>query len=166
MTTTTHRVPRVLGPGDGDRSRLGGCEDRFLIDGSDTTNRFSLVEQTVNPGALAAPVHRHHDEDEYTFVVSGTMGVLLGRDDIVATSGDLVFKPRDQWHTFWNPGDEVLVVLELISPAGIEVLFRSFAELEAEPEPELLVQMAARYGCDIAFDQTIALCQRHGIALE
>ncbi len=166
MTTTTDPLPRIVGPHEGDRSRLGGCEDRFLVDGSDTSKRFSLVEQTVDPGALAAPVHRHHDEDEYTYVLSGTMGVLLGTDDIVAKSGDLVFKPRNQWHTFWNPGDEPLVVLELISPAGIEVLFRSFAELEAEPDPELLVQMAARYGCDIAFDQTMALCSRHGIAFE
>ncbi len=166
MTTTTDPLPRIVGPHEGDRSRLGGCEDRFLVDGTDTSKRFSLVEQTVDPGTLAAPVHRHHDEDEYAYVLSGSMGMLLGTDEIVAAAGDLVFKPRDQWHTFWNPGNEPLVVLELISPAGIEVLFRSFAELEAEPDPELLAQMAARYGCDIAFDQTMALCSRHGIAFE
>ncbi len=166
MTTSTHQGPRVVGPSDGDRNKLGGCEDRFVIDGSDTSNRFSLLEQTVDPGALAAPVHRHHDEDEYTYVLSGTMGVLLGEQDVVAQAGDLVFKPRDQWHTFWNPGDEPLVVLEVISPAGLEVLFRSFGELEGEPDPELMVQMAARYGCDIAFDQTMELCTRLGIAFE
>ena len=46
------------------------------------------------------------------------------------------------------------------------MLFRSFGELEGEPDPELMVQMAARYGCDIDFDQTMELCTRLGIAFE
>lgn len=48
---------------------------------------------------------------------------MLGEDEVVAQPGDLVFKPRDQWHTFWNAGDEPASVLEIISatssaPAG------------------------------------------------
>jgi mannose-6-phosphate isomerase-like protein (cupin superfamily) len=163
MTQTT-QGPRIIGPNDGDRSRLGGCENRFVIGGSDTNNRFSLVEQTLHVGALAAPVHLHHDEDEFTYVLSGTLGAMLGDDEIRAEPGDLVFKPRGQWHTYWNAGDVPLVVLELISPAGLEKLFRSFAELDSEPEPELLVQMAAQYGCEIEFGETMELANRLGMA--
>lgn len=164
MTQTTNNV-RTVGPRDGDTSRLGGCENRFIIDGINTSNRFALVEQTLDVGALAAPVHLHHDEDEFSYVVSGTMGVLLGDEQIQATAGTVVFKPRGQWHTFWNPGDEPLVILELISSAGLEGLFRSFGELEGDPEPQLLAQMAARYGCDIDFDQTMQLASKLGVAL-
>ena len=40
--------------------------------------------------------------------------------------GDLILKPRGQWHTFWNAGDEPARLLEIISPAGFG---RYFAEL-------------------------------------
>jgi mannose-6-phosphate isomerase-like protein (cupin superfamily) len=164
MNQTTSTV-RTVGPQDGDRSRLGGCENRFVIDGTDTNNRFALVEHTLDVGALAAPVHLHHDEDEYTYVVSGTMGVLLGDKQVEATAGTVVIKPRGQWHTFWNAGGDTLSVLELISPAGLDGLFRSFGELQGDPEPALLAQMAARYNCDIDFDQTMQLASRLGMAL-
>jgi quercetin dioxygenase-like cupin family protein len=51
---------------------------------------------------LAAPYHRHAREDEYSYVLEGRMGALLGDDVVYAEAGDLVYKPRNQWHTFWN----------------------------------------------------------------
>ena len=33
------------------------------------------------------------------------MGTLLGAAVVYADRVTLVFKPRDQWHTFWNAGD-------------------------------------------------------------
>ena len=75
------------------------------------------------PRALAAPLHRHTREDEYSYVLEGRMGALLGDDVVEAGPGDLVFKPRDQWHTFWNAGDEPCRILEIIAPAGFEGFF-------------------------------------------
>ena len=103
----------------------GGVRDRFMIDGQDTGGRFALVQHLFAPRALAAPMHRHHLEDEYTYVVSGRIGAVLGDRELEAGPGDLVFKPRGQWHTFWNAGDEPATVLELISPAGLEQFFRA-----------------------------------------
>ena len=76
------------------------------------------------PRALAAPLHRHTREDEYSYVVKGRMGALLGDDVVYAEAGDLVYKPRNQWHTFWNAGDEPCHILEIISPAGFERLLQ------------------------------------------
>ena len=97
---------------------------RFMIDGVEAGERFSLVEHPMSPRALAAPLHRHTREDEYSFVLEGRMGALLGDDVVEAGPGDLVFKPRNQWHTFWNAGDEPCRILEIISPAGFERFFR------------------------------------------
>ncbi len=77
------------------------------------------------------------------------LGAVLGDEEVFGTKGDLIFKPRDQWHTFWNAGDEPLVVLKLISPAGLEQLFRSFAEFDGPPDPNRLAEMAAQYGCEL-----------------
>ena len=98
-----------------------------MIDGAEAGERFSLVEHPMSPRALAAPVHRHTREDEYSYVLSGRMGALLGDDVVEAGPGDLVHKPRNQWHTFWNAGDEPCRILEIISPAGFEVFFRELS---------------------------------------
>jgi len=160
---TVHAAVRVVRPPDGDRSSLSGVEDRFMIDGDDTESRFALVEHRFGPRALAAPMHRHSREDEYTFIVEGRMGAVLGDTEVFGEKGDLVFKPRNQWHTFWNAGEDPLVVLEMISPAGLERLFRSFGELDGEPDPQKMAEMAAQYGCELDFGATFPVVERHGL---
>ena len=49
-------------------------------------------------------------------------------EEVIATPGDIVFKPRGHWHTFWNAGDGQLRVLEVIAPGGLEELFHRLAE--------------------------------------
>ncbi len=98
--------PRVLAAGEG--LTVGDPEavrDRFMIDGRDADGRFALVQHLFGPKALAAPMHRHHREDEYTYVLEGRIGAVLGGQEVFAGPGDLIFKPRNQWHTFWNAGE-------------------------------------------------------------
>ena len=120
---------KIVGPDDGREGFLGSIGVRFLIDGAEAGERFSLVEHPMSPRALAAPVHRHTREDEYSFVLEGRMGALLGDDVVEAGPGDLVFKPRNQWHTFWNAGDEPCRILEIISPAGFERFFQELSDM-------------------------------------
>jgi hypothetical protein len=39
---------------------------------------FSLVEHPIPPRPLATPLHRHANEDEYSYVFEGRMGAQLG----------------------------------------------------------------------------------------
>ncbi len=142
---------------------IGGVADRFMIDGKDADGRFALVQHLFEPRALAAPMHRHRDEDEFTYVLTGRIGAVLGGEEVVGGPGDLIFKPRGQWHTFWNAGDEPAAVLEIISPAGLEELFRSLGAFDGEPDPEALARLAASYGCDLDFEATGPIVARHGL---
>src|SRR5438309_4266482 len=108
---------KVVGPQDGKAGFLGSIGVRFMIDGDETGRGFSLVEHPMGPRALAAPLHRHTLEDEYSYVLEGRMGALLGDEVLEAGPGDLIFKPRNQWHTFWNAGDGPCRILEIISYA-------------------------------------------------
>jgi mannose-6-phosphate isomerase-like protein (cupin superfamily) len=158
---------RIVGPTDGAEGFLGSIGVRFLIDGSDAAERFSLVEHPMSARALAAPLHLHTREDEYSFVLEGRMGALLGDEVVEAGAGDLVFKPRDQWHTFWNAGDEPCRILEIISPAGFE---HFFAELDAmggaiEADPESLAELNGRYGLEMQPESVPDLLQRFGLRL-
>ena len=155
---------RLLAAGDeADESELAGVRDRFMIDGADTDKRFALVQHLFAPKALAAPMHRHRNEDEFTYVLTGRIGAVIEGREVVAEQGDLLFKPRGQWHTFWNAGDEPASCLELISPAGLEDLFRSFASLTEPPTPEALAALAMEYACEIDFEVTMPLVERLGL---
>jgi gentisate 1,2-dioxygenase len=112
--------------------------------------------------ALAAPLHRHTREDEYSFVIEGRMGALLGDEELVAGPGDLVFKPRNQWHTFWNAGDEPARILEIIAPAGFEKFFAELVDLGGveAAEPEVMGELCGRYGLDMDPDSVPGLVER------
>jgi quercetin dioxygenase-like cupin family protein len=140
-----------------------GARNRFLIDGEDTGGRFAVVRHVFAPRLLAAPLHRHHREDEFTYVLSGRVGAVLGDDEVVAGAGDLVVKPRNQWHTYWNAGNEPAAVLDLVSPAGLEQFFRRLDALTEPSAPEQLVAIAAPYACDTDFEGTQRIVERHGL---
>src|SRR3712207_4613662 len=138
------RAVRLLAAGDGVPAvGPGEVADRFMVDGADTGGRFAMLQHLFAPRALAAPLHRHRDEDEYTLVLTGRIGAVLDGEEVVAGPGDLLFKPRGQWHTFWNAGDEPATCLELISPAGLEELFRAMADTTGPITPDVLSEMAA-----------------------
>ena len=137
--------------------------DRYLIEGFESAGLLALVEHNLAPHVLAAPLHRHSREDEYSLVIEGELGVYENGAEVVVGSGGLVFKPRGRWHTFWNAGDEPLRILELITPAGIEQLFRKLASPKDDYSPETLPALAAEYGCEIDFEATMPLIERHGL---
>ena len=155
-------MARVLGPRDGHAGFLGSMGVRFMVDGADAAGGFSLVEHVISARALAAPLHRHSREDEYSYIVEGRMGALLGEEVVYGNPGDLVFKPRQQWHSFWNAGDAPVRLLEIISPAGFE---QYFAELvgaggSTKLDPPALAALAARFGLDVDPKSIPLLVQR------
>ena len=166
METTTAGV-KLVGPQDAHEGFLGSIGVRFMIDGSEAGRRFSLVEHPMSPRALAAPLHLHTREDEYSYILEGRMGALLGDEVVEAGPGDLVHKPRNQWHTFWNAGDEPCRILEIIAPAGFE---RFFAELDAmggalQAPPEQLAELSARHGLEMQPDSVPGLLERFGLVI-
>ena len=159
----------VIGSTEGRSVSFGGFGARYLIEGEETDGRFALVEHPIAPRALAAPMHTHEHEDEYTFVLAGRVGVRIGDEERVAMAGDLVFKPRGVPHAFWNAGDGPARVLELISPAGFEEYFAEIAPLlppnVAEPRRDELAGVRDRYGLSMDLDSIPDLVERHGLRM-
>jgi hypothetical protein len=121
-----------------------------------------LVEHPMSAHALAAPLHRHTREDEYSYVLEGRVGALLGDEVLIASPGDLIFKPRGQWHTFWNAGDDAARILEIISPAGFEQFFEELVDLGgvAAAAPQTLADLCARYELEMDPDSVPGLLER------
>ncbi len=119
----------VIGPGEGVPVIEGGLGVVLKLSGVETGDSFSIVEHPMEPGVLAAPPHTHANEDEFSFVVEGTVGVLMGEEVYEAGPGSYVLKPRGVPHTFWNAGPEPVRIVEIISPAGFERYFEELAKV-------------------------------------
>ncbi|HJQ74785.1 MAG TPA: cupin domain-containing protein [Gaiellaceae bacterium] len=131
----------------------------YLVEGEP----FALLEHTLPPRALGSPLHRHANEDEYSYVLEGRLGAQLGDETVEAGPGELVRKPRGQEHAFWNAGDEPLRFLELISPGGFAGYFRELAPLLAAGDHAGVQEVAARYELEIDFATIPVLAERYGL---
>lgn len=158
-------IPKILAAGGGEKGFLGSIGVRFMVDRAISEGGFSLVEHAMSPRALAAPLHRHTHEDEYSFVFSGDVGAMLGDDVVTTGPGTLIFKPRGQWHTFWNAGDAPAHILEIISPAGFEQFFRKVVALGGimKADPQALGALSAEYGLDMDPGSVPSLIERFGV---
>jgi quercetin dioxygenase-like cupin family protein len=146
---------------------LGGLGVRFVLDGQRTGGGFALVEHPLKPRALGSPVHTHTREDEYSYVLDGTVGVQIGNTEMLATAGMLVVKPRGLPHAFWNAGDAPARLLEIISPAGFETYFADMADLFASgvPDPTRGETIRQRYGLELDLASIPSLAARHRLVL-
>lgn len=140
---------------------FGGLGVDWKIDAAETGRRFSVVHHPMAPRALAAPLHRHHHEDEHSYVLEGTLGALLGDRVVTAEPGTWVHKPRGEWHTFWNAGDTPCTIIEVISPGGFEDYFREVAA--AWGDLEKFAEINGRYGLEMDFESVPGLCERFGL---
>ncbi|MCW5965035.1 MAG: cupin domain-containing protein [Bryobacterales bacterium] len=154
-------APNIIKPIGSESFDFGGLAVQWKIDGDTTGGRFSVVHHPIAPRALAAPLHYHHQEDEYSYVLKGTLGALLGDEVALAQPGDWVFKPRHQWHTFWNAGDEPCEIIEVISPSGFENYFREVAA--AWGDMAAFARINSSYRLDMQFESVPGLCARFGL---
>jgi len=158
-------LTRVVGPDDGKAGFLGSIGVRFMLDGDVSDGGFALVEHPMSAHALAAPLHRHNREDEYSFVLEGRMGALLGEEVLEAGPGELVLKPRGEWHTFWNAGEEPCRILEIIAPAGFERFFSELVDLGgvAAAGAEQMGELCQRYALEMDPASVPSLIERFGV---
>jgi mannose-6-phosphate isomerase-like protein (cupin superfamily) len=151
----------------GERADFPGLGSRYVIRCEETDGRFALIEHTIPPRTLAAPTHVHANEDEYSYVLSGRVGVQIGEDIAEAGPGTMVAKPRGIPHAFWNAGDEDARLLELISPGEFGNYFAELAPIlsaDGPPDVEAIGAIQARYELEMDFESIGSLCERHGLA--
>lgn len=158
--------PFAVGPGEGRDLPLARLGTLHKVPSEATNGLVAIVEHTLPPKYLGAPLHRHTHEDELSIVVKGSMGALLGGDIVVAPAGSYVVKPRAQWHTSWNAGDTELRFIELLLPGGFERCFERLSPLLKGGRPldrPAIQHLAEEYGIEFDFDSVPELCTRFGL---
>src|SRR5215470_2671639 len=76
----------------------------------------AIVEHTVEPRCIGAPMHKHTHEDEISYVLEGQLSVIQNGEVQIAGPGQFIVKPRGIFHTFWNSAEERVRFLEVIVP--------------------------------------------------
>jgi oxalate decarboxylase/phosphoglucose isomerase-like protein (cupin superfamily) len=125
----------VVGPDDGEVIGLGPAQVRILEDGSTTGHRLGIGEITLAPRSAGPPQHWHARHDEGFYVVSGTARFTVGDAVHDAPAGTLVMVPPGAPHTFANPGDQPLVMVNTFTPDLYVQYFRDLRDAGVGGQP-------------------------------
>lgn len=124
--------------------------------GADTRGHLTVAE-FVNPAGFAPPLHRHLEEDEMFYLLSGTAEFRCDGQAFHAGPGDFVLLPVGLPHTFIAGAGEPLRVLQITTPSG----FEHFAADAGEPagerrlpdpapvDPAALARVAAQHAIEL-----------------
>lgn len=109
----------------------------------------AIVEHTVEPKSLGAPMHKHTHEDEISYVLEGELSVIQDGKVQTARQGEYIVKPRGIFHTFWNATNERIRFLEVITPGNFEYYFAElvpFLETGKPPQIDRIRETGMKYG--------------------
>jgi mannose-6-phosphate isomerase-like protein (cupin superfamily) len=145
----------ITGPTGGENVDLQHARIRILEDGSHTGHRIGIAEIIIPPHTPGPPQHRHALHDEGFYIVSGSGLFTVGTTEHEATAGTLVMVPTGAPHTFANPGDVPLVMVNTFTPDLYVQYFRdlrTMVEATGPLTPESTLEVMARYATEPATD--------------
>lgn len=147
----------VVGPNDGEVIPLGPIQMRILEDGHTTNHRLGIGEITIAPHTDGPLQHRHSQHDEGFYVVVGTARFTVGDTTYDAPAGTLVMVPPGVPHTFANPSDQVVILINTFTPDLYVQYFRDLGAMIASGQPltpEVSTQVMSRYATSPATEFT------------
>lgn len=144
----------IVGPDGGEVIELGPARVRILEDGAATAHRLGIAEIVLAPHGDGPPQHRHAQHDEGFYVVSGTVRFTVGAAVHDAQAGTLVMVPPGVPHTFANPGDQPVVMINTFSPDLYVQYFRDLrgAMADGTPQAQAAADVMSRYATTVATD--------------
>ncbi|MEU9453964.1 cupin domain-containing protein [Streptomyces sp. NPDC048277] len=138
----------VVGPEGGEVIDLGPARIRILEDGGTAVHRLGVAEITLAPRGEGPPQHRPAGHDEGFCVISGAAVITVGGAVHEAPAGTSVMVPPGAPHTFANPGDEPLVMLNTFTPDRSVQYFRDLRDVIAgggEADARTVAEVMGRY---------------------
>ena len=157
MLQTAPALPIAHRQGEGEARWFLGGLTTIKASGQSTAGRVAVTENWA-PRGYGSPLHVHHNEDEWFYVLSGELTFWVDGQIIDATAGSFVYGPRGLPHTFTVNSDEARFLL-VVEPAGFEQFLLELSQPAESvtlppatlqpPEPEAMMAAAAKYGIEI-----------------
>lgn len=123
---------------------------------NESTGGKLMITENVAPRGVGSPLHVHHGEDEWFYVLEGELTVWVDGRVSTVRSGDFAFGPRDLPHTFIVSSDEAHFLLGTM-PGDFEGFVRALAQpvetlrdgSAGPPDMELIAKAAAEHDIEI-----------------
>jgi len=111
----------------GEPHSLGFSTILFKVLPRETSNGLFVIEH-MNLTRGGPPLHKHPNQEEYFYVISGEVRFALGDRRVILKAGDSVLGPRGIPHTFAAVEGKPSHMLIAFTPAGkMEEYFRATA---------------------------------------
>ena len=108
--------------------RAGQIEIRYLQEAGDGC-RMGCFEMCVPPGSNVPPPHSHSANEEWVYVLEGTLRYTVGSETRDLRPGDSMATPCGVAHAFSNPHDGVARALVINTPDIGPQYFREVASI-------------------------------------
>jgi len=164
----------MIHAGDTIENPVTGERTVFLETSRETDGQAVVFETFVQPDGFVAAAHVHPTQEERFEILSGTLGLRTGGEEIVADPGETVTIPAGTPHRFWNAGeDEVRFRCEVRPALQFEQLVETMFALAADgktnkkgmPNPLRLAVIARAHFDIVRLPFPPAFVQRLGLAL-
>jgi quercetin dioxygenase-like cupin family protein len=142
----------VLGPAEGEHLvHYRNPGNIFIkVDPVKGSNKVACGTQQVPRGA-GIPIHRHFEADEAFYILDGSGTFILNDVRHPFEKGGTIFIPKNSWHGFANP-DQELLLLWIVTPTGLDAFFRETCNPPGVPPKQLsreqINQIARKYGTE------------------
>ena len=109
---------------EGDIVSVVGDTYRIIVGSEQTSGAYALVDMLIPPNG-GPPPHSHAKFQEAFFIIDGQIEVITKERKYTATKGSHVNIPfNGPVHKFTNKTDKTIHMLCLITPAGMEKMFK------------------------------------------
>ena len=136
---------KVVEPGEGELLDLGPSRSTVKSGVDDGMGSLAVLESTVAPGFPGPVRHVHERMVDSFYVREGTLTLHLDAEIVEAGARGFVLVPPGNAHTFSNPGDEPVSLLNFMAPAGVERYLREVAAFPGPLDPAKMAEIASKY---------------------
>jgi mannose-6-phosphate isomerase-like protein (cupin superfamily) len=163
----------VIHAGDTIENPVTGERIVFHQTSRETNGEAVVFETFVQPNGFVAAAHVHPKQEERFEIVSGTLGLRVGGEEIVAGPDETLTVPAGAPHRFWNAGDDEVRFRCDVRPAlQFEQLLETMFALAADgktnkkglPNPLRLAVIARAHFDVVRLPFPPAFVQRLGLA--
>lgn len=128
--------------------QVGQLQIRYLVNGT-AHEGLGVFELTVPPGANVPPPHSHTHNEEFIYLLEGSLHYTVDDVSRELAPGDWMSTPRGSVHGFRNGGPQPAKALVMLTPDIGMQYFRDVGAVVnggGPPDRARLLEVMARYG--------------------
>jgi len=104
---------------------LNGISYKIIVSGSQTENKYSIIEITFPSGQESEiPLHKHGNEALVMHVIEGNFSFKYGNETLEGSKDTVLKFEKDISHSYRKIGKDQGKLLVTYTPAGLENFFR------------------------------------------